>query len=400
MKIVLHDFSGHPFQIQLSRELVRRGHTVHHLYSLNIVGAKGNLVKTADDPDLLQIEGISIGHDINRYNFIKRLRDESLYGRALSRRVAEIKPDLLIASNTPLDSLFTLYSTCKRYDIQFVFWLQDILGIAAKNVLSKKLGVIGSLIGSYYTFREARILRSSDHVVAISPDFKSTLSTWNIPDNKLSIIHNWAPLNEIPALARDNEWSTEHQLNTKKVALYSGALGLKHNPQLLLDLAIHMQKYEPDQQLIVISEGHGADWLLQQQQTLNLSSLTLLPFQPFELLPEILASADVVLGILEPEAGEFCVPSKVLSYMCVARPIVLAALKRNLASQLLINNNCGLVSDPKNSKEFVSIVTQLLHNPTKSHEMASNARAFAEYNFDIDNIGNAFEDIIHSLKGT
>ncbi|RYJ01060.1 MAG: glycosyltransferase WbuB, partial [Actinomycetales bacterium] len=30
MKVVVHDFSGHPFQVQLSRELARRGHDVVH----------------------------------------------------------------------------------------------------------------------------------------------------------------------------------------------------------------------------------------------------------------------------------------------------------------------------------------------------------------------------------
>ncbi len=30
MRILVHDYSGHPFQAQLSRELARRGHDVVH----------------------------------------------------------------------------------------------------------------------------------------------------------------------------------------------------------------------------------------------------------------------------------------------------------------------------------------------------------------------------------
>jgi len=30
MRIGIHDFSGHPFQVQLSRELASRGHEVVH----------------------------------------------------------------------------------------------------------------------------------------------------------------------------------------------------------------------------------------------------------------------------------------------------------------------------------------------------------------------------------
>ena len=33
MHIQVHDFSGHPFQAELSRELATRGHSVDHVYS-------------------------------------------------------------------------------------------------------------------------------------------------------------------------------------------------------------------------------------------------------------------------------------------------------------------------------------------------------------------------------
>ena len=42
--------------------------------------------------------------------------------------------------------------------------------------------------------------------------------------------------------------------------------------------------------------------------------VTLLPFQPYDSLPDMLGAADVAIALLEPEAGIFSVPSKVLSY--------------------------------------------------------------------------------------
>ena len=53
-------------------------------------------------------------------------------------------------------------------------------------------------------------------------------------------------------------------------------------------------------------------------------SLRCLGFQPFEVLPDVLGSADVLVAILEPDAGVFSVPSKVLSYFCAGRPVLLA----------------------------------------------------------------------------
>jgi len=33
MRLLIHDYAGHPFQVQLSRELARRNHEVLHLYA-------------------------------------------------------------------------------------------------------------------------------------------------------------------------------------------------------------------------------------------------------------------------------------------------------------------------------------------------------------------------------
>jgi hypothetical protein len=57
MKILVHDFAGHPFQVQLSGELARRGHTVLHTYFADIPGPKGVLA-AADWPPNLRIEPI------------------------------------------------------------------------------------------------------------------------------------------------------------------------------------------------------------------------------------------------------------------------------------------------------------------------------------------------------
>ena len=70
-------------------------------------------------------------------------------------------------------------------------------------------------------------------------------------------IENWAPVDELPARPRENEWARRHGLDGKPVLLYSGTLGLKHDPGLLHRLAEAL----PEVAVVVASEGLGADWL-------------------------------------------------------------------------------------------------------------------------------------------
>ena len=54
---------------------------------------------------------------------------------------------------------------------------------------------------------------------------------------KISIIHNWSPLEDLPELPRKNHFSTKYHLNEKFVILYSGTLGLKQDPKLIVQTA-------------------------------------------------------------------------------------------------------------------------------------------------------------------
>ena len=80
-RILIHDYAGHPFQIQLSRELPRRGYDVLHLYSGHNNTPRGDLEKRISDPDSLTVEGILTKKTIQKYSFIKRRSQEIEYGK-------------------------------------------------------------------------------------------------------------------------------------------------------------------------------------------------------------------------------------------------------------------------------------------------------------------------------
>ncbi len=70
-------------------------------------------------------------------------------------------------------------------------------------------------------------------MVSISDDFLPILRGWNVPDSRVVVIPNWAPLDEVEPAAKDNPWSREQGLAQAAVLLYAGTLGRKHDPALL-----------------------------------------------------------------------------------------------------------------------------------------------------------------------
>ena len=206
---------------------------------------------------------------------------------------------------------------CRRTKTPWVFWLQDIYSVAMSNLV-KSIPVAGRPIGAGFRSIERRLLHQASAVVPISVDFLPLLQEWKVDPAKRVVIENWAPLEEIPVSPRHNAWSAAHGLDDATVFLYSGTLGLKHDPELLVELARQFRD-RPDVRVVVASEGVGADHVSRAAAAEQLDNIVVLPFQSFDVFPEALATGDVLVVILEPEAGVFSVPSKVLSYHCAGR---------------------------------------------------------------------------------
>src|SRR5437868_5811525 len=71
LRIHLHDNSGHPFQVQLSRALASRGHEVLHTHMAAFQSPKGKLQPLPDDAAGLRIAALEAG-EFPKYSYVKR----------------------------------------------------------------------------------------------------------------------------------------------------------------------------------------------------------------------------------------------------------------------------------------------------------------------------------------
>ncbi|MCZ8312162.1 MAG: glycosyltransferase family 4 protein [Magnetospirillum sp.] len=394
MRILVHDFPGHAFPVQLSRALAHRGHTVRHLCFPAFQAPKGPLARRADDPANFEVAFLELDAPFEKHSFVKRWRQERELAGATQAAIASFAPDAVLAGNAPLDVQAASYRGARAANAAFVYWLQDLVGFAMRKILGRKLGLPGTLVGMAYEAKERRLMCKSDAVVAITDDFRPLLAKWGVAAERLHIVENWAAREEVAAASRDNAWAREHGLVGRTVFLYSGTLGLKHDPSLLLDLA----KSQPDAALVVNSEGLGADWL--RARGPEAPNMLILPFQPFERLGEVLASADILVAILEPDAGVFSVPSKVLTYLCAGRPLLVAIPPENLAARLVLREGAGLAAAPGDRAAFLAAASRLAAEPALRAAMGAKALDYAAKTFDIAAIARRFEAILEQAIRT
>jgi glycosyltransferase involved in cell wall biosynthesis len=388
MRCLIHDFAGHPFQVQLSRELASRGHHVTHVYPQGLQGPKGRLEAADSDSRQLEILGVPLGRGFRKYSAWRRLAAQRQYALDLRRIVSARRFDVVLSGNTPVDVQFDLLGHCRRSGIGFVHWVQDVYCQALTFFLRRRFGRWAEPLSAPFRFMERSVASRSDASIVIAPDFARILTGWGVPPEKIAVLENWAPLNEVQPLPRNNGWSREHGLDSRTVFLYSGTLGMKHRPDLLYALA---KSAGTACTVVTISEGPGREYL---ESLPKLPNLVLLNYQPYDRLSEVLASADVLVATLETDAGQFAVPSKILSYLCAGRPLLLAAPRNNLAAAIVERSGAGLVVDPDSPFNWTGAAQHLAADPRLRRALGATARRYAEREFDIARIATRFEEVL------
>ncbi len=151
--------------------------------------------------------------------------------------------------------------------------------------------------------------------------------------------------------------------------------------------------------VVVVSDGVGVDALREFKQRDCLDNLLILPLQPYDRLSEVMGAADVLVAVIDADAGRFSVPSKVQSYLCARRPIILSAPVENHAATVVAREDAGIVVDPGAPNAAVAAAERLYADPTLRAQLADNGRRYAERAYDLHAVADKFERVFEAACG-
>ena len=393
MRLLVHDYSGHPFQVELSRWLAAQGHRVRHVYSAAVETPRGPLTPKAGDPAGFDIMALAEGRHLAKYSPLRRLTQEGRYARDLAHTIQVFAPDAVLCGNcNPLIQIAAAKAS-HRSGAGFVYWLQDIYAHALRDAVGRSWRLLAPLAHRLGHAVEAYALSRSDNIVAISPPFATYAETTGLPSARVTTIPNWAPPLAKPA-DDGAAWRAAHGLAGRRfLFVYAGTLGLKHDPERLAALARHFRA-DPEVAVVVASQGPGRKYLEQIKASESLTNLTLLDFQPYDTLPAMLRAADVLLALLSPAAGGYAVPSKVLTALRAGRPVLASLPPDNLAATTLRDSSAGLLVAPDDAAAWRTHAEDLRTDPDLRARLGAAGESFAASAFDMARIGPRFDAVL------
>jgi colanic acid biosynthesis glycosyl transferase WcaI len=245
----------------------------------------------------------------------------------------------------------------------------------------------------FIAMTECFCLKRAKYVRILSESFAPSLHKLGVPDHKMKLIYDWVDTDLIHPLPRDNAFAREYKLVEKFVVLYAGNIGLSQGLESVIEAAQSM-KCDPSIQFVFVGDGSGKAKLVAEAEQQQLKNVTFLPFQPRSKLPEVLASADISLVILQKGIGSVSLPSKTLSILASGRPILASVDEQSDISNLVKRSEAGVCIPPEHSELLVSAIRLMQNSQDTRDKMSRAGRSYALKYHSPDMASNNFADLL------
>lgn len=242
-----------------------------------------------------------------------------------------------------------------------------------------------------------KIYKSVNRAIVIGTDMEQIIKQklHKRDHYKITLIHNWSDSEQIHAIPEnENLFLKNHpQLKNKKILLYSGNMGRTHNIEVILQAAQDLG-YRDDVAFVFIGGGHKRKIVENHIHNCTVQNVTLLPYQPFEMLGHVLSSATLSFVCLDKEFSGLSVPSKSYGIMASKTPLIGILDNQSEIAQTILKYNCGIVHNVDTSIKLSDSIESLLSNPTILSQYSENSLEAFLTNYDLKVIVVKYEKAI------
>ena len=126
----------------------------------------------------------------------------------------------------------------------------------------------------------------------------------------------------------------------------------------------------------MIGEGAMKQSLQQKIANLGLVNVRLLPYQPREIMPQLIAYADLHFIFMNREMEKHGFPSKVYTIMACAKPLLISSGEDTPITNFLQSINCAFIATEtgfeEKCKKLIEFIKTGIDNPVSLASMGQN----------------------------
>lgn len=323
--------------------------------------------------------------DITHTNLIKKAINmmllEKLFIDAINKYLPNIKFDLIIYSTPPINFEKVVAKIKKRDGAKSYLLLKDIF---PQNAVDLQMFPKLSPVYVYYRKKEKKLYKLSDYIGCMSQanvDYILEHNTF-ITKNAVEICPNSVEIMELENdIENDQSIMEKYNIPRDKVKfIYGGNLGRPQGIDFLIE-TLDMMKTKEQAFFVIIGSGTEYHKIENYIQHNNLSNVRLIKELPRDDYQKIAEQCDIGLIFLDKRFTIPNIPSRILSYMQAAKP-VLAITDRNTDLKSIIENGkFGWWAPSGDIKAVDKCFELVLGSADRFKSIGSNGKEYLVQNF-------------------
>ncbi|NJN85091.1 MAG: glycosyltransferase family 4 protein [Leptolyngbyaceae cyanobacterium SL_7_1] len=406
MRILIYSYNYHPEPIgiaplmtELAEGLVARGHEVRVVTAMPNYperriynNYRGKLYSTEERNGVI-IQRSYVWIRPKPGLITRILLDGSFVVTSFLQALKGWHPDIVLLTVPPLPVCVPAALIGWLYSCPVVLNLQDILPEAAVHIglLRNKLAI------RVFEALERFAYKTAHCISVIADGFTTNLLNKGVPREKITCIPNWVDTNFIRPLPKEtNHFRRTYQLEEKFVVLYSGNIALTQGLETVIAAATQLQHIS-DIVFVIVGEAKALTNLRQRCSALGAMNIRLIPLQPREALPDMLAAADVGLIVQKKNVVSFNMPSKTQVLLASGRPIVASVPLSGTAAKAVLRSGGGLVVQPEQPDSLAGAVLELYKNPMKAERFGNQGRQYAIRHYSFEHALDCYETLFADI---
>lgn len=277
--------------------------------------------------------------------------------------------DIVFAMSPPMTLGVAGWVAAKRRGVPFVFNIQDVfpdVAIETGTISSPRVIKAAKKLESY-------VYDKADVVTVLSEEMNRNVM--GKTDTATEIIPNFVDVEVFTPTPLENSYREEFDLVGKRVVMYCGNVGFSQSIELLAEAAREMRDLDD---VVFVVNGGGSSIEEVRRRAEGLDNFKIIPYQPVDRVPEVLASADVHVIPLRKGLAWSSVPSKLYKILAVKRPVIASVDEGTEVGNVVVEAKAGRAVPPDVVEPLTSALRELLESPSLRHEMGESGRHWVE----------------------
>jgi glycosyltransferase involved in cell wall biosynthesis len=293
--------------------------------------------------------------------------------------------DVMYVWHPPLTVGISAWVIARLKRVRYVYDVQDLW---PESALASGLMRPGLLVTVLHRLADW-VYRRAPAIFVVSEAAAAHLVARGVDRSKISVARHWIDTSPFERPAT-RERRAGLGWGSKFVVMFAGNLGFVQGLDTVIGAAALLRD-RPEIEFVLVGDGADRGRLEAMVDEKRLDNVRFLGYHPPEEMPALLRAADALLVHLRrSDIAEHAVPTKILSYMAAARPIVCATT--GAAAELVQTAGAGLTTAPDDPAGLAAAVVRLASmSPEARDRMGRDGRAYLDAHFDKQTVISQYE---------